>query len=59
MIAATPKNAFDKVKTHIQENKKVYIVGGVCLTAGLVGGALIEWSLVASCRSTPTGDSDS
>ncbi|AVO25294.1 hypothetical protein PBI_GRAVY_54 [Gordonia phage Gravy] len=41
MIAATPKNALDKVKVHIQENKKVYIVGGVCLAAGLVGGVLI------------------
>ncbi|QGJ89665.1 membrane protein [Gordonia Phage Odesza] len=41
MIAATPKNALDKVKSHIQENKKVYIVGGVCLVVGLAGGALI------------------
>lgn len=41
MIAATPKNAFDKVKTHIQENKKVYIVGGVCLVVGIAGGVVL------------------
>ncbi|QGJ88035.1 membrane protein [Gordonia phage Avazak] len=41
MIAATPKNALDKVKVHIQENKKVYIVGGVCLVVGLAGGTFL------------------
>ena len=41
MIAATPKNAFDKIKTHIQENKKVYIVGGVCLVVGIAGGVVL------------------
>ena len=40
-MIAEQKNAFDKVKTHIQDNKKIYIVGGACLTAGLIGGALI------------------
>ena len=31
----------DKVKAHIQKNKKVYIVGGVCLVVGLAGGVVL------------------
>lgn len=41
MIAATPKNALDKAKVHIQENKKAYVVGGVCLVVGLAGGTFL------------------
>uniref|UniRef100_A0AAU8GQB7 Helix-turn-helix DNA binding domain n=1 Tax=Gordonia phage Petito TaxID=3158876 RepID=A0AAU8GQB7_9CAUD len=31
----------DKVKKHLQDNKKVYIVGGVCLVVGLAGGTFL------------------
>ncbi|WKW86840.1 hypothetical protein SEA_CONLEY_54 [Gordonia phage Conley] len=49
MIAATPKNAFDKVKTHIQENKKVYIVGGV-----IVGGsAALAGAYILGTKTSP------
>lgn len=28
----------DQVKTHLRENKKVYIVGGACLAVGVLAG---------------------
>ncbi|QFP94936.1 hypothetical protein SEA_OHMYWARD_54 [Gordonia phage OhMyWard] len=31
----------ERLKNHAKTNKKTYIVGGVCLAAGLVGGAVI------------------
>ena len=30
----------DRVKIHLQENKKVYIVGGAALVVGAIGGAV-------------------
>lgn len=32
---------FDKVKTHVQTHKTVYIVGAVCLTVGVLGGVAL------------------
>lgn len=29
----------EEIKTHLQENKKIYIAGGMCLIAGAVGGS--------------------
>lgn len=31
-------NRLQKVKTHLKENKKVYLVGGACLVIGALGG---------------------
>ena len=39
MIAATPKNTLDKVKTHIRENKKYYVTGGLVVGAAAIGTA--------------------
>ena len=30
----------EKVKTHVQENKKYYVVGATCLTVGVAAGAI-------------------
>ena len=30
----------EKIKTHVQENKKYYIVGATCLTVGVAAGAI-------------------
>lgn len=35
------KDQVKKVKEHLQENKKYYLVGGICLAVGAVGAALI------------------
>lgn len=34
-------SAFDKVKTHVQTHKTVYIVGATCLTLGVLGGVAL------------------
>ena len=34
------KQQIEKIKNHVQENKKVYIVGAGCLVVGAVGGVL-------------------
>lgn len=39
MIAATPKNAFDQIKKHVQDNKKYYIIGGVVVGLAAAGTA--------------------
>ncbi|ADD80956.1 gp065 [Rhodococcus phage ReqiPepy6] len=31
----------DQVKTHLRENKKVYIVGGACLAVGVLAGTTL------------------
>ncbi|UVK59340.1 HNH endonuclease [Gordonia phage Pherobrine] len=37
MIAATSKNVASKVKAHVQENKKYYIIGGVVVVGIAIG----------------------
>lgn len=42
MIAEVKKETrLDKFKTHIKRNENLYIVGAVCLTVGVTGGALL------------------
>lgn len=36
------KNAVTKVKTHLKENKELYIVGGCVLTAGAIAGTTLS-----------------
>lgn len=36
------KQRIQKIKNHLQENKAVYITGGVCLAVGAVGGVLLS-----------------
>lgn len=33
------KEKFDGFKQHLEDNKKVYITGGVCLVVGVIAGA--------------------
>lgn len=39
---------FDKVKTHVQSHKMVYVVGAACLTVGVLGGVAYSRSITIS-----------
>ena len=41
---------FERVKQHLRDNKKVYLVGAGCLTVGVVGGKYFRRPIVIDFR---------